>query len=174
MDPPERLARRTTTFDVARSCCPGQLRGVILGSYKWGYTDIWCNMTASGGERVPCRGAAPRRDTERRPALHTGHIRAIGLGGAPGPVVWDRYFHGELSTRGWTQDWNWLLNNTLQQQWAPAHAVAPWRRTFRHGRHRDEVSARSPRNDATAAVAANGPLVRRVRPWMRSRATAGA
>ena len=23
--------------------------GAMLGNYKWGYTDIWCNMTASGG-----------------------------------------------------------------------------------------------------------------------------
>ena len=33
--------------------------GALLGNYKWGYTDVWCNMTESGGPNG-CRALALR------------------------------------------------------------------------------------------------------------------
>ena len=40
-----------TTFDVTGLLVPGAVNhvGALLGTYKWGYTDQWVNMTAVGG-----------------------------------------------------------------------------------------------------------------------------
>jgi alpha-L-rhamnosidase len=54
MDPPQTVYSKTvlySTFDVAGLLVAGQTNqlGALLGNYKWGYTDLWCNMTAGGG-----------------------------------------------------------------------------------------------------------------------------
>ena len=37
-------------FDVLTMLLPGEnVIGSMLGNYKWGYTDVWCNMTAARG-----------------------------------------------------------------------------------------------------------------------------
>jgi hypothetical protein len=49
MDPPQTVYSKTilySTFDVASLLKPGaNYVGAFLGTYKWGYTDLWCNMT---------------------------------------------------------------------------------------------------------------------------------
>jgi len=54
MDPPQTVYSKTilySTFDVTDLLKPGRANhvGVLLGNYKWGYTDQWANMTAAGG-----------------------------------------------------------------------------------------------------------------------------
>ena len=54
MDPPQSVYSRRvyfSTFDIAPLLrAPGQRNdvGAVLGNYKWGYDDLWCNMTAGG------------------------------------------------------------------------------------------------------------------------------
>ena len=107
-------SRRTyyTTFDVTAQLLPGANSvGVILGNYKWGYTDIWCNMTASGGPNG-CRAAVLRLDVTlkdgRRYTLDTSE--PSDWEARPGPVVWDHFFHGE--TFNAQLGWDWNHNNT--------------------------------------------------------------
>ena len=53
MDPPQTVYPRRalySTFDVTKvvqAATPNLTLGVMLGNYKWGYTDIWCDMTSA-------------------------------------------------------------------------------------------------------------------------------
>lgn len=52
MDPPQTVYSKTvlfSTFDITDQIKTGpNYFGAYLGTYKWGYTDLWCNMTVSG------------------------------------------------------------------------------------------------------------------------------
>ena len=52
MDPPQTVYSKTvlyTTFDITSLLNAGAVNdvGALLGNYKWGYTDQWCNMYVS-------------------------------------------------------------------------------------------------------------------------------
>lgn len=54
MDPPQTTYSKTvlySTFDIAPMLRVGQTNqiGALLGTCKFGYTDLWCNMTKAGG-----------------------------------------------------------------------------------------------------------------------------
>ena len=55
MDPPQSVYSKRvlySTFDLGPLLKPGtNTVGALLGNYKLGYTDLWCNMTTTG----PCQ-----------------------------------------------------------------------------------------------------------------------
>jgi len=103
MDPPQSVYSKRVlyeTFDIAPLLKPGHNDiDVLLGTYKVGYTDMWCNMTAAegpdgcralilrisatmadGSEHIldtstPESGAAFRRDVDTQTCLR--HFRAF-------------------------------------------------------------------------------------------------
>ena len=69
------------------------------GNYKWGYTDLWCNMTTAGGPDG-CRALILTviivlQDGSQRILRST----AAEWTSAAGPVAWDHFFHGETYAR---------------------------------------------------------------------------
>ena len=65
------------------------------GNYKFGYTDLWCNMTQAGGP-TGCRALMLTVVL----VLQDGSQRVLRSSAsewtsAPGPVLWDHFFHGE-------------------------------------------------------------------------------
>ena len=103
MDPPQTVYPRRTlymTYDVTTMLVPNAVNvvGVQLGNYKWGYNDVWCNMTESGGPNG-CRALALRLVVEySTPQADTVLTTFAGplspWFGRQGPVVWDHFFHG--------------------------------------------------------------------------------
>ena len=95
MDPPQSVYSKTvyyTTYDATALLRPGHNDvGAVLGNYKFGYTDIWCNMTASGGPDG-CRALIMRLDVE----LADGSIHTLDTSdphawqARSGPVLWDQ------------------------------------------------------------------------------------
>ena len=124
MDPPQSVYPQRTlhaSYDVTALLRPGasNVVGVQLGNYKWGYDDVWCNMTASGGADG-CRALALRLVVEYEDDAAaaaaapdtTVLVTSAGAGspwvGRQGPVSWDHLFHGEtfdarLEVAGWAR-----------------------------------------------------------------------
>merc|ERR1719174_538124 len=104
MDPPQSVYPRRTlyvTYDVTAMLVPGAVNvvGAQLGNYKWGYTDVWCNMTESGGPNG-CRALALRIVVEYASARADTVLTTFAGADSPwfgrqGPVTWDHFFHGE-------------------------------------------------------------------------------
>lgn len=119
MDPPQTTyARRIlyTSYDVTMLLIPGAANvvGVQLGNYKWGYNDVWCNMTEMGGPDG-CRALALRGVVEYVSAATPDTVLTTTAGaqspwmGRQGPVTWDHLFHGEtfdarLDVQGWSSE----------------------------------------------------------------------
>ena len=69
--------------------------GALLGNYKWGYTDLWCNMTKAGGPDG-CRALLLKvAVTMADGSVHTLETAPGTFEARAGPVVWDHFFHGE-------------------------------------------------------------------------------
>jgi hypothetical protein len=101
MDPPQSVYSKRVlyeTFDVAPLLKPGMNSvDALLGNYKWGYTDIWCNMTRAGGPDG-CRAFVLRiAVTMSDGSVHTLDTSdpAADWSVSAGPVAWDHFFHGE-------------------------------------------------------------------------------
>jgi hypothetical protein len=95
------------TFDIAPLLRAGSNDvAVLLGNYKLGYNNIWCDMIKAGGPNG-CRAAIAAVVV----TLADGSTRRLDTSNAsvwtaePGPVVWDHFFHGEtFDASGWG-DW---------------------------------------------------------------------
>eukprot|EP01047_Picozoa_sp_COSAG01_P109235 COSAG01_NODE_38121_length_494_cov_0.643038_2_plen_101_part_01 len=90
-----------STFDVLGRLRPGHnALGAMLGNYKWGYLDVWCDMSSAGGPDG-CRAFVLQLSItldDGTELLHT----TDATGGTdqrwqcrPGPVLWDHLYHGE-------------------------------------------------------------------------------
>lgn len=101
MDPPQSVYSQRVlyqTFDISPLLRAGQNTvDVLLGNYKFGYTDIWCNMTAAGGPNG-CRALILRIDV----TMSDGSTHVLDTSSphtdwtaSTGPVSWDHFFHGE-------------------------------------------------------------------------------
>jgi hypothetical protein len=112
MDPPQTVYPYRvmySTFDVLPLLKPGpNVLGAILGNYKWGYTDIWCNMTSAGGPNG-CRALQLQlvvQMADGTELVHTTNTQEGVWQCRQGPIVWDHLFHGEtydarLDIDGW-------------------------------------------------------------------------
>lgn len=93
----ERIAYET--FDITSMIQSGgepNVFGAALGMYKWGYLDVWCNMTARGGP-PGCRALILLVVVHTSDgATHTAVSRADDWVLRSGPVVYDHLFHGEI------------------------------------------------------------------------------
>ena len=100
MDPPQSVYSKRVlyaTFDIASLLKPGENSvDALLGNYKWGYTDIWCNMTRAGGPSG-CRALILRIEV----TMSDGSMHSLDTSNpadwsvSAGPVAWDHFFHGE-------------------------------------------------------------------------------
>ena len=139
LDPPQTVYPSRvsfTAFDVLPLITKGHNAvGAILGNYKWGYTDVWCNMTTAGGPDG-CRalilqlvvtmadGSVVRHGTN----TNDWQVRQ-------GPIVWDHLFHGEtydaaLELDGWASaplpTWSSTSTSTNLKPNSSASASADW------------------------------------------------
>ena len=112
MDPPQSVYSKTVmyrTFDLTDALAANATSwvGAILGNYKWGYTDLWCNMTAGGGPDG-CRALLLRVNV----TMEDGTTVTLDTTDAgpwecrEGPVLWDHFFHGE--TFDGRVDYSWF------------------------------------------------------------------
>jgi hypothetical protein len=144
MDPPQTVYSKTiiySTFDVAEVLKPGQTNeiGALLGTYKFGYTDQWCNMTLAGGPDG-CRALLLRVVvTMADGSTHVADTsNPADWQARAGPILWDHFFHGETYDGTVDIDWSGNANTTAataaattpadvtsNQVWAPAVLINP-------------------------------------------------
>lgn len=133
MDPPQtvypwRVAY--TSFDVQKMLKPGNNSlGAMLGNYKWGYTDLWCNMTTAKGPDG-CRALILQLVVDMDDGSTIAHTsRPDGSWHCRhGPVVWDHLFHGETyDARRELQGWASLPFSTWDTSagWMPVKVMSP-------------------------------------------------
>lgn len=95
------------TFDVADSLQGGVNEvGLLLGNYKLGYNNMWCDMIAAGGPNG-CRAAMINVVVifKNGTRLHVDSSNPADWTAEPGPVAWDHFFHGEtFNATQWTSD----------------------------------------------------------------------
>lgn len=110
LDPPQTVYSYRvlySTFDITPSLRAGiNVIGVMLGNYKFGYTDVWCNMTMANGPRGCQTFIAFVNITYEDGSSYTYTSNIHDWVGRNGPVVWDHLFHGEtfdarLNLTGW-------------------------------------------------------------------------
>eukprot|EP00047_Mylnosiga_fluctuans_P000527 m.195091 g.195091 ORF g.195091 m.195091 type:complete len:1269 (+) comp10076_c0_seq31:2213-6019(+) len=131
MDPPQTVYPSRilyTTFDVTDAIVPGfNAIGALVGNYKWGYTDIWCNMTTAGGPDG-CRAFYLQIAVEHEDGTQSTHHTTPDTWVArPSPIVWDHLFHGETynasqQLAGWA---TLPLSAFPAGTWTPAVAMNP-------------------------------------------------
>jgi alpha-L-rhamnosidase len=137
MDPPQTVYSKTilyNTFDVAALLTPGGANhvGVLLGNYKWGYTDQWANMTKAGGP-VGMRAVMMALEvTMEDGSTHTVDTSVAGAWeGRVGPILWDHFFHGETYDGSLDPEWTSAGADTGShpaghaQAWSPAVVISP-------------------------------------------------
>lgn len=104
----------------------------MLGNVKWGYTDVWCNMTTAGGPDG-CRALRLLLSV----TMADNSTFTLGSTDTPGawsvrqgPVTWDHLFHGEtynasLELAGWTTPGAAGVAAAADPSWMPARVMAP-------------------------------------------------
>ena len=95
------------TFDVVHSL-QGGINEVelLLGNYKLGYNNIWCDMIAAGGPNG-CRAAMISIVVlfKNGTRLHVDSSNPADWTAEQGPVTWDHFFHGEtFNATQWKSD----------------------------------------------------------------------
>ena len=93
------LRETDSTFDVLSLLRPGHNAvGAMLGNYKWGYIDTWCDMSKAGGPDG-CRAFIVQLRIildDGSELLHTSNTNKTGQWQCrQGPVLWDHLYHGE-------------------------------------------------------------------------------
>ncbi len=131
MDPPQTVYPSRilfSTFDVTSFLSPGfNVVGAMLGNYKWGYTDIWCNMTTARGPDG-CRCLILQLVVEHADGSSSVLVTDTGNWvGRAGPVSWDHLFHGEtFDARAQLAGWASLpLSTWPAGTWAPVSVITP-------------------------------------------------
>lgn len=137
MDPPQTVYSKTilyNTFDVASLLKPGEQNhiGVLLGNYKWGYTDQWANMTHAGGPDGMRAAMLSVYVTMEDGSTHATDTRSPSLWEArTGPVIWDHFFHGETFDASLDPEWTTAASDRQrlpsghEQAWSDARVISP-------------------------------------------------
>jgi alpha-L-rhamnosidase len=131
MDPPQSVYSKSvlySSFDIAPSLEPGTINsfGALLGTYKWSYTDLWCNMSTSGPD---CYRALILKVvvTMADGSNHSLETAAAGWQARIGHITWDHFFHGEDYDGRIEFDWRAVCEAGAAGTagWRPAHVVTP-------------------------------------------------
>ena len=139
MDPPQTVYSKTilyNTFDVGSLLKPGQQNhiGVLLGTYKWGYTDQWANMTQAGGPdgmRAAMLAVYVMMEDGTTHSINTES--PLSWEARTGPVVWDHFFHGETFDGSLDPEWSKTGSDSQRlpsgrasaQAWSDAREISP-------------------------------------------------
>ena len=75
--------------------------GALLGNYKYGYLDIWCNSTAAGATFEQPGGPCQTFRLQLVVTLTDGSSVTLGSDPATwratnGPITYDHLWHGEI------------------------------------------------------------------------------
>ena len=110
------------TFDVADMLLSGMTHElvVLLGNYKWGYLDTWCDMSEAGGPDG-CRAFILQLRVTFADGSELTHCSRAGDSGweaSISPVVWDHMWHGETMNGSIP-----LGGNGSQHEWRPARLM---------------------------------------------------
>eukprot|EP00665_Eupelagonemidae_sp_cell47_P006968 gene6968-3343_t len=136
MDPPQTaypVRTEYSVFNVTQLLRAGSRPNVVaaeLGSYKYGYMNVWCNVTARGAPG--CRAFRLQLVAE----MDDGGVETLVSrgGGAParwvgraGPLLYDHEYHGEIydasrAAAGWDSEPQASFPGGT---WSPALAVRP-------------------------------------------------
>ena len=131
MDPPQTVYPKRVmyvTFDVSDYVVPGyNAIGAMLGNYKWGYTDIWCNMTTAGGPSG-CQAFVMVLHVQYTDGTNQTFTTTPSTWfGRQGPVQWDHLFHGEtFDARQQLEGWDvYPLSTWPAGVWQPVRVMSP-------------------------------------------------
>ena len=130
LDPPQTVYPKRVNyvaFDVLPMLVPGEnVVGALLGNYKWGYTDVWCNMTAAGGPDG-CRAFLLRLEVTLADGTTFEHVSGSGSDWIcrQSPIIWDHLFHGETyDARLEVEDWASPKGVMVASDgWLPVHLM---------------------------------------------------
>ena len=136
MDPPQTVYSKTilfSAFDIGSMLKPGADNhvGVLLGNYKWGYTDQWASMSKAGGpDGMRCTMMLIEVDMEDGSTHTLSTDSAENWEVRKGPVLWDHFFHGETYDGSLDPAWNATGTDSQfpaghDQAWAPSVEIAP-------------------------------------------------
>ena len=132
MDPVQSVYSKTiyySSFDIRAALVEGHNDvGAVLGNVKWGYTDIWCDMTKAGGPDG-CRAFILRIEVTEA----DGSVVVLDTSDASmwetrtGPIIWDHFFHGETfdATVAWDWDHSSRRTSSPAQTWTTARVMNP-------------------------------------------------
>ena len=100
-DPPQTAYPKRllySTYNITQRLRSGSnVVGVRLGRYKFGYMDVWCNLTAANHQRAACRSFRMQLVVEMEDGSVFTHVSSVkGWEGRWGPIVYDHEYHGEI------------------------------------------------------------------------------
>lgn len=135
LDPPQTAYPVRTLFssyNVTERLRSGEnVVGVLLGRYKYGYMDVWCNLTAAGHAEGACRSFRMQLVVEMADGSVISHVstsrsEVAAWVGRQGPIVYDHEYHGEqydrrMQVAGWNNFSMVALPNA--KEWKPVVAV---------------------------------------------------
>ena len=128
------------SFDIADALKPGtNSLGGLLGNYKYGYLDIWCNATAAGDTFGLPGGACQTLKLMVVVKFTDGTSTSTGSNldwkARNGPITYDHLWHGEIyDANREIEDWASVPVTELQNQlrvdgsdpeWMPAVPMHP-------------------------------------------------
>jgi len=132
MDPPQSVYSKTVyyqTFDVTDMLMEGENQvGVLLGNYKFGYDDLWCNQTYRGPDG--CRAfilnlTLEHNDENNITTTTVGTNDPSDWQARSGPIIYDHLFHGETYDARIDMDWNGTSTSWHVAQEIIPKATAP-------------------------------------------------
>eukprot|EP01043_Picozoa_sp_COSAG02_P038323 COSAG02_NODE_2945_length_7687_cov_25.192541_9_plen_567_part_00 len=134
LDPPQSAYPRRVLFSsynvTERLRRGSNVVGVLLGRYKYGYMDVWCNLTAAGHAENACRSFRMQLVVELSDGAVVTHVSSsrsevADWYGRQGPVVYDHEYHGErYDSRIVLAGWDNLPHSSFPRgTWEPVAAV---------------------------------------------------
>ena len=138
LDPPQTAVPSRALFSsynvTQRLREGGNVVGVLLGRYKYGYMDVWCNLTAAGHAENACRSFRMQLVVELSDGSVLTHVSNSSARseiahsvwhGRQGPIVYDHEYHGEqLDSRLGLAGWNDSPHSAFPPgTWQPVLAV---------------------------------------------------
>ena len=115
LDPPQTAYPSRALFssyNVTQRLRPGSnVVGALLGRYKYGYMDVWCDLTAAGHAENACRSLRFQLVVELADSSVLTHVSSsrpevARWYGRQGPIIYDHEYHGEqkdgrMALPGW-------------------------------------------------------------------------
>lgn len=133
MDPPQTAYPSRAlhaSFNVTQLLKPGpNAIGALIGRYKYGYMDVWCNLTAAQHHPNACRSFRLQLIAELADGkVITAHTKADGSWvGRQSEIIYDHEYHGEIVNASLRLDgWDSApVSSFPVGTWQPAAAAPP-------------------------------------------------